>query len=817
MKQGIGVLQMILLALAAGAARAAVSYDAPGMVYAQDFNSLGITNGAVHAWTNDVTVAGWHCIVPTNIAPTSYLAWNGTGGQQGRLLDFGTSGAADRALGTQSPDVSGEDVLLGLRVTNNAGASMEQFRLQFAAEQWRVVAADLKDTLAAEFQVFDANAGSLVIPGGWTAIPGVTFTSLLSNAVSSSLNGNAATNRAVFATLVTNAGWGAGRELWIRWRDQKSVSGAARRQMMGLDDLCFVATTNGGSIAPPPFIGSISHTQVVQATTQTVTIAGSNFMTGATVALTASNAALTISDVQTPGDTTITFTLAVAGTPKPGFQGFTVTNPDGQFSTFPELLLLSIVTSLVEFAANGQVYAQDFDSLASAGTGVAWNNGATIPGWFAIAESGAARTSYNATDGTSAQSGGFLSMGRALSHPATDRALGQQNSSSTTNVTSYFGVGIRNISGVAMRSCSLSYTGELWRTPGAANTGDHMTVEFQVFDAGAGSLGAAGGWALVPSLTFTSPVPSSPAAGTAYDGNNPTNPPGNHLGLSESLAIAWGPGQELWFRWGDSNSYNNIHQHIMAADDVVFTASTNVLAPVISSVSPTQVVHGSSQTVTLAGSYFAAGATVTLATSNGAVTISNVQVLDANTITFTLAVASNVVPGSFDFVVTNPDGGSAATVNAMTALGPFAVLQNSFSPQSNRITIIWNSIPGANYAVEQATSISAGDWTNVSPTVPSQGVQTSVQVTNDAAATQLFFRVRNTNLTAVAPLAPAGAPSPFAFRAVEAASAGRVDRPANRLRLAGAAGAAERRRGPFLPIVGNGCRGKFQGLENRAS
>ena len=74
-------IQVLLIAGAAASARAAVSYSAPASVYAQNFDSLAANSGTTNAWANDVTLAGWHALAPTNIAPTNYVAWGGAGGQ----------------------------------------------------------------------------------------------------------------------------------------------------------------------------------------------------------------------------------------------------------------------------------------------------------------------------------------------------------------------------------------------------------------------------------------------------------------------------------------------------------------------------------------------------------------------------------------------------------------------------------------------------------------------------------------------------------------------------------------------------------------
>jgi hypothetical protein len=424
--------------------------------------------------------------------------------------------------------------------------------------------------------VFAAGSGSITAASGWTPIAAMAFTSptLTAGGTSRALDGNNATNRAVLSGTVGDLTWGAGQELWIRWND---AIGATKRAIMGLDDLVFTATTN--ATTPGPVLSSVSPATVGQGSTQMLTLTGSNFQSGVTITLAPANAALSLGNVQHVDATTLTVTLTVAANAVPGTQGLTVINPDLQAASVPALL--TIRGALVNWPASGFVYEQNFDTLAASGTGLAWVNGATLPGWFAAAESGAARTAYSATDGGSPQAGLLLSLGKAGTNAVTDRALGSQNFNAPSNaVTSFIGVGFRNTSGRTLQSGSLDYTGELWRVPGSAQTGDQLVFQFQVFDGGAGSLTAAGGWIEVPALNFISPVPIS-SVGQGFDGNNPADPAGNHAGLGASIGLNWAPDQELWLRWGDGNEATDGHKHAVGIDDFAFTASTNASPPLI--------------------------------------------------------------------------------------------------------------------------------------------------------------------------------------------------------------------------------------------
>ena len=60
---------------------------------------------------------------------------------------------------------------------------------------------------------------------------------------------------------------------------------------------------------------------------------------------------------------------------------------------------------------------ENFDTLASTGTGIAWTDNSTIPGWYST------RTTYNSGTGSS-NAGALYSFGVAGTNAVTDRALG---------------------------------------------------------------------------------------------------------------------------------------------------------------------------------------------------------------------------------------------------------------------------------------------------------------------------------------------------------------------------------------------------------
>jgi hypothetical protein len=161
----------ILLALsvftaAPAAVDAAFSYDLPGSVYSQDFNSLpnspantSLGNSPI-GWTDDNTtppagnfsIPGWYLYHPAVVAE------GGANGHQrmrigagtantGAFMSWGAAGSTERGLGMVGSNTlalgpggtppDNNENYYGLRLTNNTGQTLGEFTLTFTGEQWR--------------------------------------------------------------------------------------------------------------------------------------------------------------------------------------------------------------------------------------------------------------------------------------------------------------------------------------------------------------------------------------------------------------------------------------------------------------------------------------------------------------------------------------------------------------------------------------------------------------------------------------------------------------------------------------------------------
>ncbi len=209
------------------------------------------------------------------------------------------------------------------------------------------------------------------------------------------------------------------------------------------------------------------------------------------------------------------------------------------------------------FVSFGGAYAQNFDALRQ-------NNAGQVPipgilnrvdaqpftasaageltGWR-WRQSGTA-TAFSRGDGSAAAGQGY-SFGNAFNDG--EAALG--NLTGSANPSTYFGVILRNNTGAALSSVTISYTGEQWRSGGRGDgTADRLAFGYALNSNELPGTSATTG---VPALDFTSPVTAG-AAGV-LDGNAAPNRTLVTSVLSFGPAATWLPGTDLALRWSDDD------------------------------------------------------------------------------------------------------------------------------------------------------------------------------------------------------------------------------------------------------------------------
>ncbi|MFH1498633.1 MAG: PEP-CTERM sorting domain-containing protein [Verrucomicrobiota bacterium] len=227
------------------------------------------------------------------------------------------------------------------------------------------------------------------------------------------------------------------------------------------------------------------------------------------------------------------------------------------------LLLPAVAHSAaINYGTAGVSYGQNFDTLASSGTSNPWSNGETITGWHWLDEQGAVPATYTTNSGSGARDV-ITSLGNSA-----DRAFGGQNDD--LEATYHFGAQILNATGNTLDSFTLAYTGEQWRMIRNEGT-DQLTFEYQIFNAGEGSLAAATGWNAVAELNFIAPRTTT-GGSTGLDGNLPAN---RVESITSTVAgLTWSAGQEVWLRWADYNpGSSDFLRAQLGIDDVSFSAT----------------------------------------------------------------------------------------------------------------------------------------------------------------------------------------------------------------------------------------------------
>lgn len=244
-------------------ARAAFIYSVAGSTYSQNFDSGPTTpeNASVGnspiGWTDDnaapgatnFSIPGWYLYHP--LGP---LAEGGFSGNQrvrigagtantGAFMSYGASASTDRALGSLSSGTlaaTGASQYMGLRLTNNTGSTLTQFRLSYSGEQWRDGGATTPVAQSLLFSYKVTSGAALLQDTGFTAEPTLNFASpVFTNTGSgAAVDGNVAGKLAIGPVTVTGLTWANGEDLWIRWAD---ANDAGNDHGLAIDDVSFSA------------------------------------------------------------------------------------------------------------------------------------------------------------------------------------------------------------------------------------------------------------------------------------------------------------------------------------------------------------------------------------------------------------------------------------------------------------------------------------------------------------------------------------------------------------------------------------------------
>jgi hypothetical protein len=228
----------------------------------------------------------------------------------------------------------------------------------------------------------------------------------------------------------------------------------------------------------------------------------------------------------------------------------------------------SAITNGGSITALNSPLTENFNSLATAGTGNAWSDNVTISGMFA--QFGAVPTNpttYRASTGSD-NTGAIYSFGSTSS---TDRAFGSIASGTTGDI--FWGFKLTNNTGTTITALNISYTGEQWRN-GGNTSAQQLEFQYQVANPGTITDGNVPptGWVDFNPLDFVSPVTGASAA--ALDGNNPLN----RTAKSAFVPVTVNAGQEVWIRWKDVNDAGN--DHGLGIDDLSVTGLVGIFVSI---------------------------------------------------------------------------------------------------------------------------------------------------------------------------------------------------------------------------------------------
>lgn len=211
--------------------------------------------------------------------------------------------------------------------------------------------------------------------------------------------------------------------------------------------------------------------------------------------------------------------------------------------------------------AVGTNYTQNFNSLTTAGS---WTNNTTLTGWYARTTATSSITTFGLNTG-STTTAGLYSYG-TTSDP--DRALGYATSNAFTGSSgsgvNILGWRLRNNTGAAISSITITYDGEQWRR-------DNTVAQSLLFSYQVGASVSdliSGTWTSVTALSFESPNNSGTAG--ALDGNASGNRIAN---ITATINVNIPAGEEIMIRFTDVNDSGN--DHALAIDNVVISASSS--------------------------------------------------------------------------------------------------------------------------------------------------------------------------------------------------------------------------------------------------
>jgi len=225
----IWTLALSAIALLASTTLASEAISVPGpFTYVQTFDGLG---SSTTPWVDDSTIPGWFAGINANNTPDGNLqATNGIDAVPlSGLLNLGSTGAADRALGSKATSGGNfANIAFGVVFQNTSAQPLIVTNITYTGELWRtnMTAGGLPE----QWFVFSKTSPSVIEdvepgtssdsadPGSFTLIPALNWSSPTNQPEASALDGNAAANRATVSAN-PNVNVNPGEYFMVRWVD----------------------------------------------------------------------------------------------------------------------------------------------------------------------------------------------------------------------------------------------------------------------------------------------------------------------------------------------------------------------------------------------------------------------------------------------------------------------------------------------------------------------------------------------------------------------------------------------------------------------
>ncbi len=200
----------------------------------QNFDAL-LTTGSVNTWNDNSTIPNY--FAQRSGFGTTYQA--GTGSSTvGNLYSFGSTGIAERALGSVGSDnTSALNFAYGVLLQNNSGFTLNQLSVSYTLEQWRNGGSTTPNEVTVWYKI-SASAISDLTPGDntdWTPITVLTSASPINTSPASALDGNLAVNQVVLSNVaIPNLAIPDGHFMMIKWED---INHTGNDDGLGIDDV----------------------------------------------------------------------------------------------------------------------------------------------------------------------------------------------------------------------------------------------------------------------------------------------------------------------------------------------------------------------------------------------------------------------------------------------------------------------------------------------------------------------------------------------------------------------------------------------------